>query len=224
MTTKEDYFGAGKLETQAEKFLDSVSHFRARREPPVELVPHTAALLVTDMQDYFLDPHSHAYIPSAAAVIPQIEKLQQAFGQKSLPVVWTRHVNDSRNAGRMAQWWREMITAANPLSRISPRIQPLEHPGATVMIKSQYDAFFNTSLEEELKGRGVTQVVITGVMTHLCCETTARSAFMRGFEVFFVIDAVADYNRQFHQAALLNLAHGFAVPVLTWEILDEVNR
>jgi isochorismate hydrolase len=57
-------------------------------------------------------------------------------------------------------------------------------------------------------------------MAHLCCETTARSAFVRGFEVFFVVDATATYNRQFHQSTLINLAHGFAIPVLTQEVLD----
>jgi len=48
---------------------------------------------------------------------------------------------------------------------------------------------------------------------------TARSAFMRGFEVFFTIDGTATYNEGFHQATLLNLAHGFAKPVLVSELL-----
>ena len=56
----------------------------------------------------------------------------------------------------------------------------------------------------------MSQVVITGVMTHLCCETTARSAFMRGFLPFFLVDGTATYNRHFHIATLTNLAHGFA--------------
>jgi isochorismate hydrolase len=57
-------------------------------------------------------------------------------------------------------------------------------------------------------------------MTHLCCETTARSAFMRGFEVFFTIDGTATYNEEHHWAALLNLAHGFATPVLVDEVVS----
>ncbi|MGB9641195.1 MAG: isochorismatase family protein, partial [Anaerolineales bacterium] len=44
----------------------------------------------------------------------------------------------------------------------------------------------------------------------LCCETTARSAFIRGFEPFFLVDGTATYNSYFHQATLLNLNHGFA--------------
>ena len=88
-----------------------------------------------------------------------------------------------------------------------------------VIEKSQYDAFHQTRLEEMLLERRISQVIVCGVMTHLCCETTARSAFMRGFEVFFAIDGTATYNEAFHRATLLNLAHGFAAPVLIEEII-----
>jgi isochorismate hydrolase len=57
-------------------------------------------------------------------------------------------------------------------------------------------------------------------MTHLCCETTARSAFMHGFETFFTVDGTATYNEAFHRAALLNLSHGFALPLTVDEVLD----
>jgi isochorismate hydrolase len=56
-------------------------------------------------------------------------------------------------------------------------------------------------------------------MTHLCCETTARSAFMRGFAVFCLVDGMATYTAAFHQAALLNLAHGFSTLLLVDEAL-----
>jgi isochorismate hydrolase len=214
---KEDYFGEGRLIQQAWEFLDCVYHLRVQRKR--QLDTRTSALLVMDMQDYFLEEVSHSHIPSANAIVPQIERLQQAFFRKHLPVIQTRHINDTRNAGQMAQWWQELITINNPLSRITPQ---LSHQDAFVITKSQYDAFYNTPLEEKLKNSGVTQVVITGVIAHLCCETTARSAFVRGFEVFFVIDATATHNRQFHQSTLINLAQGFATPVLTQEILDSV--
>jgi bifunctional isochorismate lyase / aryl carrier protein len=57
-------------------------------------------------------------------------------------------------------------------------------------------------------------------MTHLCCETTARSAFTHGFEVFFTIDGTATYNERFHIATLLNLSHGFALAVLVEEVIE----
>jgi len=62
-------------------------------------------------------------------------------------------------------------------------------------------------------------VVITGVMTHLCCESTARDAFMRDLEVFFVIDATATDQEDLHMGSLRALADGFAIMVTTKEVL-----
>lgn len=191
------------------------------REPKASLEPSTAALLVLDMQQYFLDPGSHAYIPAASSIVPRIERLQRAFLEKELFVLQTRHLNRLGDAGQMSQWWRELIAAENPLSRLTHH---LENRRVSVLLKSQYDAFYNTSLEDDLKQRGITQVLITGVMTHLCCETTARSAFMRGFRVYFVNDAVASYNRAFHDAAVLNLSHGFAAIVSAAGIIQQIQE
>jgi isochorismate hydrolase len=60
-------------------------------------------------------------------------------------------------------------------------------------------------------------------MTHLCCETTARSAFVQGYNVFFPIDGTATYNEEFHFATLTNLAHGFANIVLIENLLHTFN-
>ena len=121
----------------------------------------------------------------------------------------------------MAQWWAELITPENPNSQIVP---DFDQTMGVVIVKTQYDAFYKTDLESILRGQGVAQVVICGLMTHLCCETTARSAFVRGFEVFFPIDGTATYNESFHMASLHNLAHGFATPVLLKEILSAVSE
>ncbi len=90
-----------------------------------------------------------------------------------------------------------------------------------VLIKSQYDAFYHSELTAVLNTYGIDQLVIGGVMTHLCCETSARAAFVRGFEVFFLVDGTATYNREYHQASLQNLAHGFAVLTMTEDLQKE---
>ena len=92
--------------------------------------------------------------------------------------------------------------------------------GGVLIQKTQYDAFYNTKLDEALKERGITHTVICGVMTHLCCETTARSAFVRGYEVWFTVDGTATYNRDFHMGTLRSLAHGFVTPVLVGEVVE----
>jgi isochorismate hydrolase len=173
-------------------------------------------LLALDIQAYFLEPESHAFIPSAPAILPGILALVQAYQQFNLPVIFTQHTNTPADAGQMSTWWRDLIDPHSPLSRIAP---PLDPRDGMLLAKTQYDAFYGTPLEAELRRREVTQVVISGVMTHLCCETTARSAFVRGFQAFFLVDGTATYNREFHHASLLNLSHGFATLSLVGEIL-----
>jgi isochorismate hydrolase len=216
---KEAYFTPESIDQRAREMLAEVRNFRERHRP--EFAPERAALLVLDMQRYFLEKNSHAYIPSAGAIVPKVKELVTAFSARGLPVVFTRHLNTEKDAGRMAAWWRDLIAREDPLSELIPN---LEVGAGMVIEKGQYDAFYGTALEEILKERGVSQVAICGVMAHLCCETTARAAFVRGFEVFFIIDGTATYNERFHRATLLNLAHGFAYPLLVEELLAELGR
>ena len=182
--------------------------------------PDNSALLVLDMQSYFLENHSHAFVPSGKTILPRLCRLSEEYFVRKLPVVFTRHVNTTEDALLMASWWRELILPDEPLSQIVPELKSTQ---GNLIEKSQYDAFLNTGLEKLLKEKGIKQVVIGGVMTHLCCETTARSAFMRGFEVFFLVDGTATYNESFHQASLINLSHGFAEIKLVSEIMDSLH-
>lgn len=177
--------------------------------------PERAALLVLDMQDYFLQPNSHAFVPSAPAIVEGIARLRDAFLAANRPVVFTQHVNTPADAGMMSTWWRDLISPRDACSQI---VKTLETLDCILLEKKRYDAFWDTPLDSILRGLGVGQVVITGVMTHLCCETTARSAFMRGFEIFFVVDGTATYTEALHRASLLTLSHGFAIPTLVDEL------
>jgi isochorismate hydrolase len=208
---KQAYFTSKTIEMQAKTFLEQVLR---RRE--VDLRKRKTALLVLDMQEYFLDPDSHAYVPSGPAILPNVVGLVSAFKARDLPVVFTQHLNHPEDAGMLAEWWHDLITPEHPLAGLSKR---LDLEGAEVLRKTQYDAFHQTDLEARLVKQGVTDLVICGVMTHLCCETTARAAFVRGFRVWFTVDGTASYNAEFHLGALRGLAHGFAVPVLTSEVL-----
>jgi isochorismate hydrolase len=185
------------------------------------LLPGQSALLVLDMQEYFLAPEAHAFIPSAPAIIPNLQKLIAVFEKRNRPVIFTRHLNTPENSRAMSRWWRDLITSENPLSSISAKLDTQDH---TVLIKSQYDAFYQTQLARTLHNLNISQVIISGVMTHLCCETTARSAFVQGFDVFFMADATATYNQDFHLASLRNLAHGFATLQLTSQVLERFSQ
>ena len=217
--TKEAYFTPDNINDVADDLLRCVASLRGHRAPLK--IPRQSALLVLDMQEYFLDPASHAFVPSGRSIIPGIQKLVTAYSQRNMPVIFTQHINTHQDAGMMSSWWSELIVETNPLSELTDW---LTMTNKSVIKKCQYDAFFNTDLEEMLVSKSVTHVVICGVMTHLCCETTARSAFMRGFDVWFAVDGTATYNKDFQRATLLNLSHGFATPVLVDEVLTALHE
>lgn len=211
---KSAYFTQGTIEPVAARMLESLPQFE--RSAP-RLVADQSALLVLDMQRFFLEPASHAYIPSAGAIIPGIQALVSAYYRRSRPVLFTRHLNTEQNAAMMSRWWRDIITEHSDLSEVT---DALDTSRGAVLVKSQYDAFYGTSMDDVLRQAGVRQLLICGVMTHLCCETTARSAFVRGYEVFFTVDGTATYNQDFHFSSLLNLSHGFATPLLVGDALN----
>ena len=107
-----------------------------------------------------------------------------------------------------------------PESGIVRELQPIE--GELVLRKSSYSSFHETVLEEFLKSRDSRGLVVTGVLTNLCCETAAREAFSCGFDVFVPPDATAAFNEEMHIASLLNLSCGFAAPLTTDELLHSV--
>lgn len=216
---KQQYFTPRTIDRKSQAMLRSLEQtLRLRKR---QFTPQRSALLVLDMQEYFLDPSSHAHIPSADAILPGITALVQGYYARRLPVIFTQHLDAGPDTGLMSSWWQAAILPGNPLSNLSSR---LDASAGIVICKSQYDAFYRTILEETLRDKEVSQVVISGVMAHLCCETTARSAFVRGFEVFFLVDGTATYNESFHRAALLNLSHGFATPVLVKDVLSSLEE
>lgn len=216
---KEKYFTFENIDNESELLFSQLQLCRTEKDIPFS--PKNSALLILDMQKFFLDQSSHAYIPSSDAVIPKIQQLLNLYTNAGLPVIATRHLNTTSDAGLMKSWWRDIIFEDNAMSEIIPEVAALD---ANIINKTQYDAFYKTDLEDYLNKQGITQIVITGVMTHLCCETTARSAFVRGFEVFCPVDATATYNFEFHRSTFINLSHGFAVPVLTNDIKNKMGE
>ncbi len=172
-----------------------------------QLIPQRVALLILDMQKFFHNNKSHAFIPSAKAIIKPILSLTNLFIINNLPIITTKHINTKENAKQMDAWWCDILTDDSEFSQL---ITEFDIPQAELIVKSQYDAFYCTNLNDILKKNKVEQVIITGVMTHLCCETTARSAFVRGYKVFFPTDGTATYNEEFHLTTLTNLAQGFS--------------
>lgn len=215
---KEQYFTHNNIEDVSRKLLKEVGKFSKLRGFNVRNVP--TALLVIDMQDYFIHKESHAFIPSAPSIIPGLKKLTETFLKHKLPVYFTKHINTRENAGMMSAWWKNILEESNELSRIN---QEFVYLGVSFIVKSQYDAFHETELNSYLQKAKIKQLIITGVMTHLCCESTARTAFAKGYNVIMPIDGTATYNFDYHRSAFINLSHGIAIPTTISDLLNQFN-
>lgn len=212
------YFTGSNIDEVSASVLERISLITGLRPLPEKT--GKPALIVIDMQDFFLDAVSHAFVPSAEAVIQRIAGLVNAYKAAGCPVIYTRHTNTPDNAQMMKKWWRDILSSDNPLYGITER---LDTSDCVILEKSQYDAFIGTNLEQHLTDNGISFVAVTGVMTNLCCETTARAAFTRGFEVAVPVDATAAYNLQFHFSSLLNLSYGYSYVPLSRELIKRIS-
>jgi len=91
-----------------------------------------------------------------------------------------------------------------------------------ILPKNRYSAFYETELDTILQSKGIQELIISGVMTNLCCETTARDAFMRDYRVFFLIDGTATGKEEHHLATLKNLGYGFATLMTCEELIKNL--
>lgn len=178
---------------------------------------NSSCLIILDMQKFFFDKNSYAFIPSAEAIIDNIKQLISFFRKNQRPIIFTRHINTKENADLMGIWWKNIITKENFLSEI---INDFNTTNDCVFCKPQYDAFYKTYLENYLNENEISQLVLTGVMTHLCCETTVRSAFIKGFYPFFPLDTTATYNEKLYLSTFTNLSHGFCSPLISNELFS----
>lgn len=186
-----------------------------------------ACLLVVDMQNEFLTESGGAFFHNAQDIVYNVKRLIEACRKVRVPVVYTghRHEDPAVDGGMTAEWWPEIksgqcLVKGQKGAEIFAPLAPSK--GERVIWKHRYSAFYNTDLEIVLRGMGVTDLIITGILTNVCCETTARDAFMRDFRVFFVADATATTEPEFQVATLKNLAYAFAYAITVDSLLKQL--
>lgn len=181
--------------------------------------PHRAALLIHDMQSYFLRKYDTALapIPTLVAQIRQLRELADATG---MPVFYTAQPVDQPPEDRalLNDFWGPGLTAPEVrdqqpvISELAPR------EGDTVLTKWRYSAFQRSDLRERLKSMARDQLIICGVYAHIGCMATALEAFMQDIQPFFVIDAVADFSAAEHRMAVDYVSRRCGVALTTAEV------
>ncbi|WHN66587.1 isochorismatase family protein [Cysteiniphilum sp. QT6929] len=179
--------------------LDQIADINTQRKA---LNKQHAALVIIEMQNVF-----HGEIISDKQ-INHVKQLIAFADQNHIKKIFVRHNDSSQTSENMIQWWGgDQIVKDSQAWQI---IDEFDLTGAEIVDKSQYSAFYQTNLDKILQDHQIKDVIICGVMTNCCCETTTRDAFMRGYNAFFVSDATATVNADLHLAAIKNIAFGFA--------------
>ena len=170
-------------------------------------------ILLIDLQEYFRG----IILP----VLGNVKNISKTAREENIPLFFTQHGHESaEESGMLGQWWADLIIKGSDEARLLPE---LELSSKDIIIpKTTYSAFHNTGLEEKLKEHGIQDLIIGGVMTNLCCETTARDAFVRDYRVFFLADGTSTVNADFHLATLKNLSYGFATLLSCNGLMDSV--
>ncbi len=210
------YVTSENIREKTKLWLEKISAFNLHQ---LDLQRDKSALMVIDMQNFFLDPASPTFTCGGAAILPNIKRLISAFRKANRPIIYTKHVHhpEKLDAGIMEWWWEGMCLEGSPESEVNEEIAPL--PSEKVILKHRYSSFYNTDLETVLRCLKIEDIVISGIMTNMCCESTARDAYYRDYRVFFLADGTGGISEEMHIASLLNLAFGFAFVTTTDKII-----
>jgi ureidoacrylate peracid hydrolase len=187
---------------------------RGREHVYEDLDPSTTALLVVDMQNAFMLPGvAHSLCPMAEKIVPNINRLARAIRDTGGMVVWIK-TTFTDEALRTWSTYFEMVTPQQGAKRIAALAADGEghklwsaldvEAGDAIVEKSRFSAFIQGSskLTEVLHARAIDTVLVTGTLTNVCCESTARDAMMLNFKTIMVTDANAAVTDEDHNASL----------------------
>jgi nicotinamidase-related amidase len=187
---------------------------------PYEFPVHGLGLMVIDMQRDFLEPGGFGEalgnnVAPLAAIIPAVRQLLDSFRALGRPIIHTKEAHRpdlsdcppaKRQRGKPALRIGDpgpmgrILIAGEPGNDIVPALAPQQ--GETVLEKPGKGAFYRTNLQELLTAMHVTHLIMAGVTTEVCVQTTMREANDRGYECLLVEDATASYFPAFKQATL----------------------
>lgn len=197
----------------------------------VKLERDRAALLVIDMQNAYCHPEGSFAklkldITPLRKVISGCRELIDAAHALGVPVIYIKYVlrPDYKNGGILIQEiWPALakvnyVAAGSWDAEIVDELTP--KPQDFVIEKSRYSAFYGTGLDPILTSLKIDTLVVCGVTTHFCVESTARDASVRDYRVFVINDATAEVNPEWHEMALTSFGLGWGWVASRAEIIS----
>lgn len=211
--------------------IDRVMKKRGRLRVFECFEPRESALVVVDMQAFYVQD-----VPSAVAIIPNINRLARAFRERGGHVAWVNMVagEDGRSLWPLyhdffftpenARRHRDNLTRGHPGQALHAGLDAL--PTDIHAEKQRFSAFIprHSNLPELLDARGIRNVAIVGMLTNFCCETSARDAMMLDYHVAMVSDANAARFEDDHNVGFQTVFQSFGDVLTADELLDTVLR
>jgi len=197
--------------------------------------PRHTALLVIDMQNYFVKPGHQGEVPLAREIVPNINRLAADLRCRGGHVIWVRN-------GTTDTWesWSNYHGFLQTPKRAECRYQAMEigadgyeywhlndiRPEDAQVTKKRYSAFIQGSsdIERVLRERAIDTLLVTGTATNVCCESSARDAMMLNFKVVMVADGLATHTDEEHNATLSALYGQFTDVQTVDEVLQSLER
>jgi ureidoacrylate peracid hydrolase len=190
------------------------------------------ALIVVDMQNYFLEPGAPVEVPEARAIVPAINRLAVATRSAGGLVVWIQMTHDESDLTTWSVFYERLnsaertdnglagLRAGSRLHALWPEVETA--PQDLWVAKRRFSAFLpeSSDLANILRGRGIENVVITGTLTNVCCMTSALDAMMMNFRTLMVADANATRDPVHHAGVMNNVFETFGDVRTSDEVIE----
>jgi len=216
--------------------IDRVIERRGREHVYDDLDPAKSALVVVDMQNAFMLPGvAHSLCPMAEKIVPNINRLAKAVRETGGTVFWIK-TTFTQEALRSWSTYFAMVSPA----RVAKRIEALTadslghqlwggldvRPQDPIVEKNRFSAFIQGSsdLAGALRAGGLDTILVTGTVTNVCCESTARDAMMLDFKTIMVTDGNAAATDEDHNASLIAFYLTFGDIMSTDMLIDCLRR
>jgi ureidoacrylate peracid hydrolase len=181
--------------------------------------PRWAALVVVDMQNDFVSPggawdQTGADISMPQEVLPRLVNLVGRARERGVPIIFIKSVYNSddnrylsdvflhqaKRQGTGRYFEVPICVAGSWGGELAPGLEP--RPEDTIVVKHRFSAFHNTDLDLRLRGQGIRTLLVTGIGTAVCVESTARQAFFLDYYNVVVADCCGAYTRDAHEQAV----------------------
>jgi ureidoacrylate peracid hydrolase len=229
------YSGLASAVAAATKTAGAIQAVAANNAPlarPIDL-RHTAHLCI-DLQNGFMEKGAPVEVPAARDIVPAVNSISAAFRQRGAANIFAQFTLGQRDKQTWSNWFARMSQSdrakqENFLERGShyQQLWPAlaVTPADLKIEKSRFSAFVPgaSGLHELLQRRGVGTLIITGTLTNVCCESTARDAMQMNYRIIFIEDATAARTAAEHTAAVANMRSIFGEVLTTNQLIANLH-